>query len=68
VWIGIDSVRWFEAEAGVRISKMRRVESLDTEERIDDECGECAALYVHEWVGSVRIDSVRRGVHLTEGY
>ena len=37
-------MRWFEAEAGVRISKMRRCESEETALRRDGLCGEKAAL------------------------
>ncbi len=40
VWMGRESVRWLEAEAGVRRSKMRRCESEETEERRLGECGE----------------------------
>ena len=43
-WIGIERIRWLDAEAGVRRSKTRRVESEETEERIDGECGEKAVL------------------------
>lgn len=57
------SVRWLEAEGGVRRSKMRRCESEETEERRDGECGEKEVLYVQEWVGSVRRESVRVGNH-----
>lgn len=31
--------RWLEDEAGVRRSKSRRCESLETEERREGECG-----------------------------
>jgi hypothetical protein len=41
-WMGIRCTRWFDAEAGVRRSKMRRWESDDTEERMEGECGEKA--------------------------
>ena len=40
VWMGMARVRWFEAEGGVRRSKMRRCESEETEERSEGECGE----------------------------
>lgn len=33
-------MRWFEADAGVRRSKMRRWESEETEERMEGLCGE----------------------------
>ena len=33
-WMGIESVRWFDAEAGVRRSNIRSWESDDTLERI----------------------------------
>ena len=39
-WIGIVRTRWLEAEAGVRRSKRRKCESLETEERREGECGE----------------------------
>jgi len=37
---GMEKVRWLEAEAGVRRSKMRRWESEETEDRREGECGE----------------------------
>lgn len=37
---GMEAVRWFEAEEGVRRSKRRRWESEETEERMEGECGE----------------------------
>lgn len=40
----MESVRWFETEAGVRRSKIRRCESEETEERREGECGEKEAL------------------------
>jgi hypothetical protein len=43
-WIGMFWTRWFEAEAGVRRSKIRRWESEETEERMEGECGEKAVL------------------------
>jgi len=43
-WIDILATRWLEALAGVRRSKIRSVESLDTEERIEGLCGEKAVL------------------------
>jgi hypothetical protein len=43
-WIGIERIRWLDAEAGVRRSKTRRVESEETDEMIDGECGEKAVL------------------------
>jgi hypothetical protein len=43
-WMEMLATRWLEALAGVRRSKMRRVESLDTEERIDGLWGEKAVL------------------------
>ncbi len=36
----MEAVRWFEAEEGVRRSKMRRWESEETEERMEGLCGE----------------------------
>lgn len=63
VWMGMARVRWFEAEGGVRRSKMRRCESEETEERIEGEWGEKEVLYVQECVGSVRRESVRSGDH-----
>jgi hypothetical protein len=42
--MGIKETRWFEADAGVRRSNIRRWESEDTEEIIDGECGEKAVL------------------------
>lgn len=39
-WTGMEAVRWFEAEGGVRRSKMRRWESEETEERMEGEWGE----------------------------
>ena len=35
VWMGMLSVRWFEADAGVRRSKMRRWESEPTQLMMD---------------------------------
>lgn len=37
---GMEQVRWFEAEDGVRRSNIRRWESEETDERIEGECGE----------------------------
>ena len=37
---GMEAVRWFEAEEGVRRSKRRRGESEETDERMEGECGE----------------------------
>ncbi len=42
-WIGIVRVRWFEALAGVRRSKRRTWESLETEVRREGLWGEKAA-------------------------
>lgn len=44
MWSGMQSVRWLEAEGGVRRSKIRRCESDDTVERMEGECGEKAVL------------------------
>lgn len=61
--MGMDEMRWFEADVGVRRSKMRRWESEETEERSDGECGEKAVLYVQLCVGRVVMDCWRRGDH-----
>lgn len=37
LWMGIEDMRWFEAEVGVRRSKIRRCESEETEERREGE-------------------------------
>jgi len=42
--MGMVRTRWLEAEEGVRRSKRRRWESLDTEERREGVCGEKEAL------------------------
>ena len=39
LWMGRVRTRWLEDEAGVRRSKSRRCESLETEERREGECG-----------------------------
>lgn len=61
--MGMEEIRWFEADVGVRRSKMRRWESEETEERSDGECGEKAVLYVQLCVGRVVMDCWRRGDH-----
>lgn len=43
-WMEMLATRWLEALAGVRRSKMRRVESLETEDRMEGLCGEKAVL------------------------
>jgi hypothetical protein len=43
-WIATEATRWLDAEAGVRRSKMRRVESEETEERMEGLWGEKAVL------------------------
>jgi hypothetical protein len=43
-WMEIVATRWFAALAGVRRSKTRRVESLETEERMEGLWGEKAVL------------------------
>ena len=55
--------RWFEAEAGVRRSKRRKCESLETEERREGEYGEKAVEYVQEWMGRVKREVGRVGFH-----
>lgn len=42
--MGIRATRWFEADAGVRKSNIRRCESEDTDEIMEGECGEKAVL------------------------
>lgn len=42
--MGIEVTRWFEADAGLRRSKIRRWESEETAERIEGEWGENAVL------------------------
>jgi len=43
-WIGIKATRWFEADAGVRRSKIRQCESDETDEIIEGEWGDHAVL------------------------
>jgi hypothetical protein len=43
-WMEMEATRWLDALAGVRRSKTRRVESLETEERIEGLWGEKAVL------------------------
>jgi hypothetical protein len=43
-WMEMEATRWLEALAGVRRSKTRRVESLETEERMEGLWGEKAVL------------------------
>lgn len=67
--MGVEEMRWFDADAGVLKSKIRRCESEETEERMEGEWGENAVLYVHEWVGRVRIEAGRVGDHyLSQSY
>lgn len=56
-WMGIRCMRWFEADAGVRMSKIRRCESEVTDEMILGLWGAKTAEYVQECVGRVRTES-----------
>lgn len=64
-WRGIVRTRWFEAEEGVRRSKMRRWESEETAERRVGEWGEKEVEWVQEWVGRVWREVGRWGDHLS---
>lgn len=57
------SVRWLDAEEGVRRSKRRRWESEDTAERTEASWGEKAAEYVQLCVGRVSSEELRVGDH-----
>lgn len=67
-WTGMRVTRWFDAEAGVRKSKILRWESEETEDTIEGEWGENAVLYVQEWVGMVRREDARLGFHYERKY
>ena len=43
-WIGIEEMRWLDADEGVRRSNMRSVESEETEDIREGEWGEKAVL------------------------
>lgn len=43
-WMEMEATRWLDALAGVRRSKTRRVESLETEDRMEGLWGEKAVL------------------------
>ena len=61
--MGIKWTKWFEAEAGVRRSKILKWESDETEEMTEADRGANAALYVQEWVGKVSIELGLTGDH-----
>lgn len=56
--MGMLSVRWFDALAGVRRSKTRRWLSELTLLTTLGACGLNCALYVHECVGSVVMEAL----------
>jgi hypothetical protein len=64
VWMGMLSVRWFDALAGVRRSKTRRWLSELTLLTTLGACGLNCALYVQEWVGSVVMEALWFGFQI----
>lgn len=63
-WMGICMMRWFEADALVRMSKIRICESLLTALIMLALCGLNWAEYVHLCIGSVVTDCANSGLHI----